>query len=207
VSRIVVYGEYPPNPGPAAEATLKLVRAHLAGGADVTVISPLPSAAHHTADLATVQGAALLARLAPGADLDLALDPVALFAKGEGSPAPAQALLALAIHRARHATVRLDPLRGRAGRGRVWLVLGSADCVVAASHHDAAALERAGIKRARLSVRDAAVATPVTDRPTEPDGPVALREPWGLSENPGREELEAAVRRRAAGDREAARRP
>jgi len=27
---IVIYGEYPPSPGPAAEATLELVRAHLA---------------------------------------------------------------------------------------------------------------------------------------------------------------------------------
>jgi hypothetical protein len=99
--------------------------------------------------------------------------------------------------------VRLEPLRGRAGRGRVWLVLGSADCVVAASQHDAVALERAGIKRSRLSVGDVAVAVVVTNTPTEPDGQGALRESWGLSENPGREELEATVRRRAAADREA----
>lgn len=202
-SRIVIYGEYPPSPGPSAEATLELVRSHLAGGADVQVVSPLPSAAHHSADLGTVKGAALLARLTRRADLELALDP-ALLAKGKGWRAPPQALLALAIHRARHSTVRLEPLRGRAGRGRVWLVLGSADCVVAASQHDAAALERSGINRSRLSVRDAAVAVPVTNGPTEPDGQVDLREPWGLSENPGREELEATVRRRAAEDRKAA---
>ena len=187
---IVIYGEYPPSPGPAAEATLELVRAHLADGADVQVVSPLPSAAHHEADLATVRGAALLARLTPGADLELALDPALL--AGRGGRAPAQALLALAISRARHSTVRLGPLRAAAGRGRVKLVLGSAGSVVAASELDAAALERAGIDRARLSVRAAAV----------PLLPVAgVREPWGLGEDPGREELEAAVRRRAAEDR------
>jgi hypothetical protein len=200
---IVIYGEYPPSAGPAAEATMELVRAHLAGGADVQVVSPLPSAAHHEADLGTVRGAALLARLTPGADLELALDP-ALLAKGRGWRAPAQALLALAISRARHSTVRLGPLRGPAGRGRVRLVLGSADSVVAASQLDAVALERAGIDPSRLSVRAAAVARPGTNVPTEPDGQVGLRERWGLSEDPGREELEATVRRRAAEDREAA---
>src|SRR5207302_291715 len=156
MSRIVIYGEYPPSPDPAAEATMELVRGHLAGGADVEVVSPLPSAAHHNADLATVQGAALLARLTPGADLELALDP-ALLAKGRGRRAPAQVLLALAVRRARHSTVRLGPLGGPAGRGRLWLVLGHADSVVAASELDAVALARAGIDRSRLSARAAAV--------------------------------------------------
>jgi hypothetical protein len=200
VSRIVVYGEYPPNPGPAAEATLELVRTYLAGGADVEVVSPLPTAAHHHADLGTLAGVALLARLARGAGLDLALDPELL--AGRRELAAVQARLALAIRRARHSTVRLGPSQGPAGRGRVWLVLGRADSVVAASAGDAAALERAGIDRSRLSVRSAApVASPVSDAPTPADGLGVLREPWGLSEEPGREELEAAVRRRAARDR------
>jgi len=185
---IVIYGEYPPSPGPAAEATLELVRAHLANGAEVQVVSPVPSAAHHEADLGTVRGAALLARLTPGAELDLTLDPALL--AGRGRLAPAQALLALAIRRARQATIRLGRLGGPTGRGCVRLVLGSADSVVAASQLDAVALERAGIDRARLSVRREAVAPPVTNR-----------EPWDLSEDPGREELEATVRRRAAEDR------
>ena len=199
MSRIVIYGEYPPSPGPSAAATLESVRSHLAGSADVQVVSPLPSAAHHTADLGTVRGAALLARLARGADLDLTLDPALL--AGKGRRAPAQALLALAIHRAQHSTVRLEPLGGAAGRGRVWLVLGAADSVVAASPDDALALERARLDRSRLSVRAATVAPPVPKPETEPDGQVGLREPWDLSEDPGREELEAAVRRRAADDR------
>jgi hypothetical protein len=213
MSRLVIYGEYPPLPGPAAEATLASVRAGLAGGADVVVISPHPSAAHHHADLATVAGAALLARLAPGADLEIALDPAVLADRG-GRGAPAQALLAAAVAGARHSTIHLGPLGGPTGRGRVRLVLGRADRVVAASAPDTDALERAGIDRSRLSVRA-----------TEPAGAAALamagggpavpgvdagsngeahREPWELSDVPGREELEAAVRRRAAGDREEA---
>jgi hypothetical protein len=204
VRRIVVFGEYPPHSGPEAEATRELVRAHLAGGAEVQVVSPRPSAAHHEADLATVQGAKLLARLTAGADLDLALDP-ALLARGRSwRGAPAQALLALAIVRARHSTVRLGPLHGPMGRGRVRFVLGHADAVVATSRGDVVALERAGLDRSRLSVRAAVVAPPVAGVDMEPDGPVRVREPWDLSEDPGREELEAAVRRRAAEDREAA---
>lgn len=206
MSRVVIYGEYPPVPGPAAEATLASVRARLAGGADVVVVSPRPSAAHHHADLATVGGAALLARLAPGADLQIALDPAVLADRG-GRGAPAQALLAAAVAGARHSTVQLGPLGGPTGRGRVRLVLGRADRVVVASAFDAEALERAGIERSRLSVRAAeaaeAAAPAVVGNDVGPNGQ-ADGEPWELSEAPGREELEAVVRRRAAGDREEA---
>src|SRR5438067_4933839 len=100
MSRVVVYGEYPPTPGPAAAATLAAVRARLAAGDDVEVVSPRPSAAHHHADLATVRGAAVLAKLAAGADLELALDPARL-ADGGGRAVPAQALLAAAVAGAR----------------------------------------------------------------------------------------------------------
>ena len=204
MSRLVIYGEYPPLPGPAAEATLASVRAGLAGGADVVVVSPRPSAAHHHADLATVAGAALLARLAPGADLEIALDPAVLADRG-GRGGPAQALLAAAVAGARHSTVHLGPLGGPTGRGRVRFVLGRADRVVAASAADADALERAGLDRSRLSVRaeepaGAAVAA-VAGVDIGSNGE-AHGEPWELSDTPGREELEAAVRRRAAGDRE-----
>ena len=201
MTRIIVYGEYPPTPGLAAEVTLELVREYLAGGAEVEVVSPLPTAAHHHADLTTVGGVALLGRLARGAGLDLALDPALL--AGRPELAPVQAGLALVVRRARHSTVRLGGLHGPAGRGRVRLVLGHADSVVAASPDDAAALERAGIDRARLTVRSTEpAATPGPDAQTGPDGRrPAVREPWGLSEEPGREELEDAVRRRATEDR------
>jgi hypothetical protein len=167
-------------------------------------VSPRPSAAHHHADLATVRGAALLARLTPGADLELTLDPAVLADRGS-SGAPAQGLLALAVATARRSTVHLGPLGAPTGRGRVRLVLSRADAVVAASEGDAEALARAGIERSRLSVRpgEPEVVT-ASATPAVPDGLVARREPWMLSEQPGREELEAAVRRRAAEDREAA---
>jgi hypothetical protein len=203
MTRVVVYGEYPPTPGAAAEETLAAVRARLAAGAEVEVVSPRPSAAHHHADLATVRVAARLARLAAGADLELTLDP-GLLADGGGRAAPAQGLLAAAVAGARHSTVRLGPLAGRAGRGRVRLVLGRAHEVVAASEEDADALERAGITRQRLSVRPTGVVAPVgaPDGETAEGGSGPAREPWALSDDPGREEIEAAVRRRAAEDRE-----
>jgi len=205
MSRVVIYGEYPPVPGPAAEATLASVRARLAGGADVVVVSPRPSAAHHHADLATVAGAALLARLAPGADLEMTLDPAVLADRG-GRGAPAQALLAAAVAGARRSTVHLGPLGGPTGRGRVRLVLGRADTVVVASASDADALARAGIDRSRLSARSAEwdSPSPAVAAPEAGSNGQAGGEPWELSEEPAREELEAAVQRRAAGDREEA---
>ena len=204
MSRVVIFGEYPPTPGPAAEATLAAVRARLSGGADVAVVSPRPSAAHHHADLATLRGSALLARLTPGADLELTLDPSVLTDRGSRG-APAQGLLALAVAGARHSTVHLGPLGPPTGRGRVRLVLGRADAVVAASEQDADALERAGIDRSRLSVRppEPRVVSPGPTL-TVTGGLVGQPAPWELSEDPGREELEAAVRRRAAEDREEA---
>lgn len=203
MSRVVIYGEYPPLPGPAAEATLASVRARLAGGADVVVVSPRPSAAHHHADLATVAGAALLARLAPGADLDMTLDPAVLADRG-GLGAPAQALLAAAVASARRSTVHLGPLGGPTGRGRVRLVLGRADTVMVASASDADALERAGIDRSRLWVEAAEPTPPAAAGIEAGSNGQTGGEPWELSEEPAREELEAAVQRRAAEDREEA---
>ena len=168
--RVVVYGEYPPVAGPAADATLAAVRDRLAEGAEVEVVSPRPSAAHHHADLSTAWGAALLARLAAGAELELTLDPAVLADRG-GRGTPAQALLALAVNGARRATVHLDPLGGPAGRGRVRLVLGRADAVTVSSEADADALQRAGVDRSRLSVR--------AEGPAEsgPGGPPAAERP------------------------------
>ncbi|MDQ1499346.1 MAG: hypothetical protein QOI86_2686 [Actinomycetota bacterium] len=210
--KVVIYGEYPPTPGPAAEATLEAVRTRLAAGVEVEVVSPRPSAAHHHADLATVRGAAVLARLAAGADLEMTLDPARLAASG-GRATPAQALLALAVNGARHSTVHLGALGGPAGRGRVRLVLGRAGAVSVASEADADALERAGVARARLSVRPVVSAGRSNGAGSEAGasarqgaaggaGAGVAQAPWELSEAPTREQIEAAVRRRAAADRE-----
>jgi len=199
MSRVVIYGEYPPSAGPAAEATLDAVRARLAGGEAVEVVSPRPSAAHHHADLSTLAGAARLARLSAGAELELTLDPTLLVDRGRRG-APAQMALAAAVAGARRATVHVGPLGPPTGRGLVRLVLGRADAVVAASDADAGALQRAGIAGSRLSVRPAAG----NGAPALPEPPVRQRAPWSLGEEPGREELEAAVRQRAAEDRDEA---
>ena len=204
MTRVVIYGEYPPAAGPAVEATLASVRAHLAGGADVEVVSPRPSAAHHFADLSTVRGVAQLRRLAAGAELELTLDPALLADRGARG-APAQALLALVVSTARRSTVHLGALGGATGRGRVRLLLGRADAVTAASESDADALERAGVPRSRLSVRPMATRVSEPDRTRAGATPTGSdRAPWALSEQPEREELEAEVRRRAAEDRAAA---
>jgi hypothetical protein len=68
LKRVLVFGPYPPTPGPEAAATLACVEELLAEGADVTVVSPVPSAAHHHADLATPAGAVRLLRWARSAD-------------------------------------------------------------------------------------------------------------------------------------------
>jgi hypothetical protein len=208
MSRVVIYGEYPPTAGPAAEATLAAVRGRLAGGEAVEVVSPRPSAAHHHADLSTLAGAARLARLSAGAELELTLDPTLLVDRGRRG-APAQVALAAAVAGARRATVHVGPLGPPTGRGLVRLVLGRADAVVAASEADAEALQRAGIAGSRLSVRPPATtaagsAAAGNGAPALPETPVRQRAPWSLGDEPGREELEAAVRQRAAEDRDEA---
>ncbi|MGH8999233.1 MAG: hypothetical protein ACRDY7_07560, partial [Acidimicrobiia bacterium] len=64
----LVFGPYPPMPGPTSERTLAAVRALLAGGAEVTVVSPRPSGAHHHAHPAGLGGALRLARWISGAE-------------------------------------------------------------------------------------------------------------------------------------------
>ncbi|HET9444458.1 MAG TPA: hypothetical protein VFO65_14105, partial [Acidimicrobiales bacterium] len=67
-SRVLVASPYPPMTGPEAAAGLALVRSLVAAGDDVTVVSPVPSAAHHHADPGGATGAARLARLCAGAE-------------------------------------------------------------------------------------------------------------------------------------------
>ena len=62
MTRTLVAGSYPPVPGAASAATLAAVRAELAAGAEVEVVSPRPSAAHHTASLHGAAGALALYR-------------------------------------------------------------------------------------------------------------------------------------------------
>jgi hypothetical protein len=68
VRKVLVFGDYPPTPGPEAAATLACVRDLVAEGAEVTVVSPVPSGAHHHADPRTPAGAARLLRWSRSAD-------------------------------------------------------------------------------------------------------------------------------------------
>ncbi|MGH8993876.1 MAG: hypothetical protein ACRDZ7_20380, partial [Acidimicrobiia bacterium] len=79
--RVLVYGTYPPAPGPEAAATLAAVRSLLAEGAEVEVVSPWPSAAHHHAHVDGLRGnlrfAARVARSRP-TEIIAHLDPTLL---------------------------------------------------------------------------------------------------------------------------------
>jgi hypothetical protein len=195
--RVLVYGTYPPATGPAANATLAAVRALLAEGADVEVVSPWPSAAHHHAHVDGLRGnlrfAAHLARSRPD-EIVAHLDPTLLRPRRAGRAEPiARRVLGRAL---RGATVHLPPLAGRLDPAYVGWVFGSVAGVVADSPADADALVAAGVDRARVSARV----------PSDPEtvAPAPARQPWPAFEPVTREALEAEVRRRAAADRGAA---
>ena len=54
--RVLVVADYPPPFGPVVDATLAEVRTLRAGGHEVEVCSPSPSAAHHHRDLRSARG-------------------------------------------------------------------------------------------------------------------------------------------------------
>ncbi|HEY3239476.1 MAG TPA: hypothetical protein VGL92_07935, partial [Acidimicrobiia bacterium] len=192
--RVLVYGTYPPAPGPAAAATLAAVRSLLAQGAEVEVVSPWPSAAHHHAHVDGMRGnlrfAARVARARPD-EILAHLDPTLLRPRRAGRTEPAaRRILGMAL---RGATVHLPPLAGRLDPGYVGLVLGRVAGVVADSRADADALVAAGVDRGRVSTglfpeREPAVAA-------------TARAPWPVDGPVTREALESEVRRRAAADR------
>jgi hypothetical protein len=68
MTRVLVIGPYPPSSDPLAVVTLDHVRALVAEGDDVEVMSPEPSAARWHGSLTTASGLAALARAARGRD-------------------------------------------------------------------------------------------------------------------------------------------
>ncbi|HZQ78274.1 MAG TPA: hypothetical protein VFE55_13150 [Acidimicrobiia bacterium] len=184
----VVYGPYPPVPGPAAAATLDGVRRLLAGGADVTVISPVPSAAHEFADLSRPAGAWRFARRAAGADvLVVHLDADLLASPAHRGQLPARLALAAALRSARQSTVHLPAGADPVPAGWSKVVLSAADEVVVGAAPDGADAAPAPAAEETSEV--------VEDRPA-----------WDLPADATREDIEAEVRRRAA-RRRAERRP
>ncbi len=175
--RAVVFGPYPPTPGPASAATLGEVRRLLAGGVDVRVVSPTPSAAHSDADLRHPVGAIRFAREAVGAErLVLHLDGGLLTSRAQRDQLPARLVVAAALRSAGHSTVHLP---AAVAVPAAWSrVLAAADEVVeGASAGDDLAWERA---------TEAATLEP------EP------RPAWELPPEPTREDVEAQIHRRAA---------
>ncbi len=194
--RVLVYGTYPPAAGPESATTLAAVRALVAEGADVEVVSPWPSAAHHHAHVDGLRGnlgfAARVARSRPD-EIVAHLDPGLLRPRRAGRAEPtARRILGRAL---RGATVHLPPLSGRLDPTYVGWVFRSVAGVVADSPSDADALVAAGVDRAVVTAR----------APSEPEAvaPVSAptREPWPAFEPVTREALETEVRRRAAVDR------
>jgi hypothetical protein len=205
-TRVVVYGEYPPFPTPGAVATLATVRTLLAEGRDIEVVSPRPSAAHHHAEIGNPKGGARLAGLVGGAELVARFDPGILGSSGGVGPAGARLAVALAVRRARTATIHLSPLTAPPAGKWVRAILGAADRVVVASEEDAARLRAAGVDAARLSVADERWWLPAADG-TAPAGVhppefSSLPDASVIGDDPSREVIEAEVRRWAATDRQ-----
>jgi hypothetical protein len=207
--RCVVYGDYPPFPGAAAAETLSTVRALLADGRDVEVVSPRPSAAHHHADIIRPAGVAAFARhIAGGPDVVACLDSTMLAAGGRRAHA-ARALLAVALRRARHLEVRLSPLPHSPDPAWVRAVVAPAGRVVVASPADGRVLAGLGVAPERIVEPDEErkqrwhPAAGDNDTGGAGNGERPRAEPWRLGAGPDRDEIETEIRRRAEQDRAA----
>jgi hypothetical protein len=217
--KALVFGAYPPMPGPEAAATLDTVRGLLAEGVDVEVVSPEPSGAHRYADVRRLTGAVRLAGWVAAAErVVLHLDPGTVLGWLDGRKVPPGRLaLGLALRRPAQVRVELGPIRGRLDDRSVRAVLGRADRVVAASRFDRDILLAAGLPSGTVEVASAAEPEPqlveeVVPAPVPVAGepaPVSDPGPWRLGPEPDRDEIQAEIRRRAAvraagGGREAA---
>ncbi len=209
-ARCVVYGDYPPFPGAAADETLDTVRTLLADGRDVEVVSPRPSAAHHHADIIRPAGVAAFARrIADGPDVVACIDSTMLAAGGRRAHA-ARAMLGVALRRARNLEVRLSPLPHSPDPAWVRAVVGPAERVLVASPADGEVLVGLGMRRERIVEPDEARKQRWHPSGGEEDsgaatgnGDRARTESWHLGAEPDRDEVEAEIRRRAERDRAA----
>ena len=171
-ARTVIYGPYPPMPGPSATASLEHVRRLLASGNDVRVISPTPSAAHEHADLRWPKEAWRFARQASGAaELIVHLDADLISSTLHRQELPARLAFAAAVRSAGRSTVYLPRGHGRLSAGWARMVVDAADEVL-------------------------------TEADEVPDEPVeevthAPALDWNLPSQPTRDEIEAEIRRRA----------
>jgi hypothetical protein len=141
-------------PGPEAAATLDLVRALLADGADVTVVSPIPSAAHHHADPGGAKGALRLLGLVRDIDrLILRLDAHPLGASSDPPQAlPGRLALAAVLRRAGNVELVLDRVPATVSKRWVQLIVAPARLVTVATEGERDALRAAGADAERIAV-------------------------------------------------------
>jgi glycosyltransferase involved in cell wall biosynthesis len=193
---VVLAGSYPPEPGPGAAAAVDAVRARLAAGDEVQVVSARPTAAHEAAPLAGAPALAALARRVRGADgVWVGLEPgVAVTPGASRARALAErAALAAVLRSAGTSVVHVGDVGlapgGRAGR----LVLDAAGRLVVGSEAERDTLVAAGADPAKVEVVAGAAPPPAPPPAAAP----ADAEPVRLPDGATREEAEAAVRARA----------
>ncbi len=201
-SLVLVYGPYPPDPGPEPAVTLATVRGLIGEGAKVEVVSPLPSGAHHHADVVGLRGSLRFARLVLTSrprKVVAHLDPGVLrVRRGGRKELAARRLLGLAL---RDATVHLGDLSGRLDAPYVALALGRVGDVTVTSAGDREAVVAAGVAPAKVTVVSPAVENPTRSAAAPAAASALGPAPWAVGDTPSRETLEAEVRRRAANDR------
>ena len=192
--RVLVFGPYPPSPGHEASQTFELVRSLVEEGHDVTVVSPVPSAAHHHADPGSPAGALALWRLLAGVDRAVVrLDAAGLLAGADPARVlPGRVALGRALRRAPLVELRLDRVPTAVSPKWVSMVAGVADVVSVDDEEQRSALVAAGLSAGRVTVDDS-MAHPVLGHGR--DLPA-----WSGTT---REALQRDVRRRAAVVREA----
>jgi hypothetical protein len=199
MSRVLVVGPYPPSTDPSAERTVALVRELAAGGDDVEVLSPQPGGAHHSADLQGLLGALGVARWAKRFDrVVLFLEPSLFNRSWVSRPRRVLDRLALgaALRRWPEVEARLDVARfpGATGAFPTRFLWQAVDRFVVPSERDRDELQGAGgIPGERIAVVE-------DDRPVREPSDVG----WRFDGVATREEVMAAIRSRAAEEREAA---
>ena len=179
--RTVIYGPYPPIPGPRAAANLEHVRRLMASGSEVLVISATPSAAHEHADLRRPMEAWRFARKAVGAaQLTVHLGTDLIDSVGHRRELPARLALAVAVRSAGSSTVYLPRRDRQLPPGWARLVVDAADEVLAE------------VDEVPDGSNGAALAGAA--------GSGAPRAPldWNLGDQATRDEIEAEIRRRAS---------
>lgn len=217
--RVLVAGPYPPSADVAAPATVAAVRRLLAEGHEVTVVSPLPSAAEEVAPLAGWQGAAWLGRAARRYDaLHLVVSAGILFRPelhrvrrvADGG------LMALALRAWRRTSVDLGDLSEVPGGGGgtsgrlVWQAVGTV--LVSAESVRNHVVKVLGVAAGKVVVSPpaGALGAPVGEVAEAREGaraggraaPVPALPPWDPDTAPDWAALQEQIRVRAAADRE-----